>query len=269
MKIQFYLLATATLFSSQLSFSATQIPKTGLELADMVYLRDTAKDSMSIGKMILIEKGHKPRERVSTTYSQNKTPGDVKTLIRFSAPADVKNTSLLGVDAVGKKNSQWLFLPALKRVRKISSDRKSGRFVGSDIYYEDMQDRAPEKDIHKLLATKKIKGVSCQLMESKPKPEHSSAYSKRIACIHLKTLLPLNVEFFKDDRLVKTWQTVKMKKIQSYWTITESLITDSESGHITRLVTQKIVYDQGLPDKLFSQKVLEDPGVEKQFVNNN
>jgi len=237
----------------------------GLDLAKKVYYREDGNDSVAFGKMVLIEKGHKPRERVTTTYTQEKQLGEVKTLIRFSAPANVKHTSLLGMDTPDGNNNQWLFLPALGKVRKISSERKGGRFVGSDVYYEDMQDRHPDRDSHKLLGTKTIKGATCQMLESVPKPDDNSHYSKKLSCIHLKTLLPLNVDFYIDDQLVKSWQTVKMKKIQGYWTIIESLITDAKSSHQTRLITKNITYDQNLSDALFSRQVLEDPGAEKNF----
>ncbi len=269
MKNLSYLTIITLLFTSPFVVSRTTEDLSAMDLAVKIYHRPNGDDSIQTGKMILIDKGHKPRIRVSTTYTQDKIPGEVKTLIRFSKPTEVKHTSLLGIDKVGKNNTQWLFLPALKRVRKISADRKNGKFVGSDIYYQDMQDRNPNEDNHKLLGTQKIKGVSCQLLQSTPKPGSNYLYSKRIACIHLKSLLPLNAEFYINDELVKTWKTVKLKKIQGFWTITESLITATESGHITRLITEKISYNQGLPDSLFSQQILEDPGSEQQFISKN
>ncbi len=255
------------LLASTVVPAQTASDQQALDLAMKVYLRPDGDDSIQVGKMILIDQGHKPRIRLFTTYTQDKSPGEVKTLIRFSRPADVKNTSLLGIDSAGEANRQWLYLPALKRVRKISADRKSGKFVGSDIYYQDMQDRNPELDNHRLLGTRKIAGVSCQVIESTPKNADDYLYSKRTACIHLKSLIPLNIDFYIKGKRVKTWKTVKIKKIQGYWTVTESLITELDSGHLTRLITEKINYNQGLTDKIFSQQILEDPGTELSYLS--
>ena len=200
------------------------------------------------------------------TYIMDKAPGDVKSLIRFLTPEDVRNTGLLNIDTPGQANSdQWLYLPELHRVRRISSERKGGRFMGSDVYYEDLQDREVDMDRHKIVGSDEMQGVKCTLLESVPVEPTNSVYSKRVACIHLKSLLPLRIDFFMDNKQVKRAETLKIEKIDGYWSITDQRVTELRSGHSTRTIVDRMAYDRGLPVELFSQQALEDPAREAAF----
>lgn len=239
----------------------------GEQLARKVYDRDNGKDATSLVSMMLIEKGHSPRLRKMITYRQDKKAGEVSTLIRFTDPADIAGTGLLTLDTSAKESNQWIFLPAMERVRRIDSNRKGGRFVNSDYYYEDLRDRKVAQDSHRIAGRETISGVVCDILESVPVEPGSSVYMKRITWIDPTTLLPMRIDFYekRDDQPSKRWLLGKKGKIQDYWTLLDSTLTDLDSGHQTRLTVDKIIYDRRLPARLFTSQALEDEHFEQEY----
>ena len=240
----------------------------GMELAQKVYDRPQGKDVSSVVKMVLTGKGSTQRERELVLFSVDKGGSERWSLMRFSLPTDVEGTGLLTMDHPGDASEQWLYLPALDRVRRISSSRKGGRFVGSDFFYEDLRDREPDMDTHTIAGEEKVGGLDCVKLVSVPVDASNSAYSQRIAWIHRDTLQPLRIDFYQKGRKepVKRLMARKLKKVQGYWTVLDSTMYDLRSGSKTLLATQKIRYDQGIPDALFSERALADPGREQQYI---
>ena len=128
----------------------TQADEAAIALATRVYDRPDGNDAASRSYMILSEKGHKPRYRKLYTYQLDRDNGESWALLRFTEPADIKNTGLLTYNYPDRDNNQWIYLPALDRARRIAASRKGGRFVGSDLYYEDLQDREVDQDEHRI-----------------------------------------------------------------------------------------------------------------------
>ena len=239
----------------------------GEALAHKVYNRPDGKDMSSSSFMILQGKRSQPRKRTLHTYRLDKDDGETLSLIRFTQPVDIDGTGLLTRNPPGEESNQWVYLPELDRARRISSSRQGGRFVGSDLYYEDLRKRDVDKDRHRIIGKDKVGGAQTTLLESIPVDPDNSTYSKRISWIHTGTLIPLRVDYYKDgrDTPVKRMKASKIKKIQGYWTVLESTVQDLHSGHQTRLVTKVVKYDQDLPDKLFSRQALSDPQMEKAY----
>ena len=246
--------------------SASSSPE-GLALAKAVYDRPTGEDASSRVLMILTRQGGEPRQRLLYSYAKDKGDAERWTLMRFIQPEDVDKTGLLTKDYEGDDSDQWLYLPALDRVRRISSSRKGGRFVGSDFYYEDLKDREVNMDHHRIIGKDKVGGVTCVLLESIPVEKSNSVYSKRESCIYKKLMIPLRIDYYsrKSEQPVKRLQARKIKKIQGYWTIFDSTMVNLKTGHSTKLITTDIRYDQDIPDALFSQRGLSDDSREKPF----
>lgn len=242
--------------------------RAGAELAQRVYDRPAGDDAVSQVTMILSGKGVQTRKRRLALYRLDKGGGERWSLMRFFTPADVKDTGLLTMDYAGDESDQWLYLPALDRVRRISSSRRGGRFVGSDFFYEDLRDREPDMDTHRLLGKGKVGKITCEILESKPVDPDNSTYSKRVSWIHLKTLTPLRVDYYKKGRKkpVKRLLARRLKKIQGYWTVLQSTMYDLRTGHKTQLATSRIRFDQGISGSLFSRRGLADPSREKQYL---
>lgn len=239
----------------------------GYALAEKRYNRPNGRDSSSTGQMILTEKGHSPRKRELVIYRLEKSRAETAGLIRFLGPEDIAGTGLLTLDKPNSDADQWLYLPALDKIRRISGNRKGGRFVGSDLYFEDLQERHPDKDEHLILGKEIINGVSCDILESTPKNGDNSAYIKRIAWIDPKTLLPMRIDFFEKnpDTPSKRLSLIRKEKIQGYWTVMESRMTDLRSGHETLLILSTVQYDRKLPASLFTTQALADEDQEAEY----
>ena len=246
---------------------ADQSTTAGQALAQRVYDRPDGDDATSSGTMVLVDPGHQPRVRQMYVYRRDLGDGAVDSLIRFTSPPDIENTGLLTADRVGDETDQWIYLPALDRSRRIASSRKGGQFVGSDLYYEDLRDRPVNIDSHRLLGQDEMQGVKCEVLESIPVDPDNSVYGKRISCIHLQTLVALRIDFYpkNGDEPIKRSEVHRVENVQGYWTVMDSTMTDLKSGHKTRMAVDKIVYDQHLPEDIFSRQALEDPARERPF----
>jgi len=240
----------------------------GLELARKVYDRPKGDDASSVVSMVLTSKRAEKRERELVLFAVDKGGRERWSLMRFTLPTDVEGTGLLTMDHPGDDSEQWLYLPALDRVRRISSSRKGGRFVGSDFFYEDLRDREPEMDRHEIAGEEKVGGLKCIKLISTPVDPSESVYTKRIAWIHPDTLLPLRVDYYQKGHKQPTKRLMarKLKKVQGYWTVFDSTMYDLRAGSTTLLATKAIRYDQGIPDSLFSVRGLSDASRQQRYV---
>ena len=251
-----------------LTFAAISVADdSGAQLAQRVYDRADGKDSTALTTMTLTEPGRSPRVRQLVIYRLKRKAGEIAVLSRFTEPADISGTGLLTLDHPIADSDQWIYLPALDRVRRISASRKGGRFVNSEYYYEDLRDRKPTRDHHRIVSRETINGVAYDVLESIPIEAESSVYLKRVSWIDPATLLPLQVDFYEKNlqEPSKRMQVKKFAKVQGYWTVLDSTVTDLASKTQTRLTIDKIIYDRRLPKQLFTTQALEDEGVEEEY----
>jgi len=264
----FVLCSPFVLGSNTSSAPSDHLEKNAAEkLAQAVYDQANGEDASSRVVMLLSRKGKKPKQRILYSYAKDKGEAERWTLLRFIKPNDVARTGLLTKDYAGDDSDQWLYLPALDRVRRISSSRRGGRFVGSDYQYEDLTDREVDMDHHRIIGEEKVSGIKCTLLESTPVKKSNSIYSKRVSCIHPKIFVPLRIDYYdrKKKTPIKQLKARKIKKVQGYWTIFDSTMYNLKTGHSTKLITTDIKYDQGIPDNLFSQRGLSDDSREKMY----
>ena len=154
----------------------------GLEIAKKSYANSRGyTDSQSDQLMILIDpKGNEVIREISGKNLENYDPNDGdKSIIFFKKPKDVEGTVMLSHTHVNNDDDQWLYLPALGRVKRISSSNKSGSFMGSEIAFEDFSGLDYRKYDWKYLGEEEYDGEICFKLESYPKYKNSG-YTKRI-----------------------------------------------------------------------------------------
>ncbi|MCB1722725.1 MAG: outer membrane lipoprotein-sorting protein [Chromatiaceae bacterium] len=246
---------------------ATFADEAGTKLAQAVYDAPDGDDFASRATMTLLEKGRDPRVREMYTMAAQRGPGERWSLTRFTSPADIAGVGLLTKDYPGDENDQWLYLPALDRVRRVSSNRKGGRFVGSDLFFEDLRDREIDMDTHRLIGEEKIGSLLCKVLESVPKDPDNSVYSKRISWVHPGTLVVLRADLYQahSKSPVKRLTVKRIKKIQGYWTVLDSTMEDLESQHSTQISLAEVKYNQGIPDQLFTSQSLSDANADVRY----
>ncbi len=238
--------------------SFAQNKLTGLQIIEKVYNRPTSKDQTGQLTMTLINsRGDK---RVRTIKQFVRDFGSVeKKIMFFISPADVRNTSFMNwsYDKAGRNDDQWIYLPALKKVKRISSDSKSDYFMGSDFTYDDLGDRHPTDDTHQLLREENVNGENCYVVESTPK-EEEYMYSKTITWVIKDKWIGLKKEFYdEDDELLKTLTVKEHKKIKNYWVITKSEMHNVQKNHITKMELANLKLDTGIPANKFTERMMK------------
>ena len=229
---------------------------TGRQIVEKAYNIPTGDDQTSVLTMTLTNKSGQTRVRKIQQYS--KDLGDTeKSIMFFLSPADVKNTSFMNWSYDSDKaDDQWIYLPALKKVKRISSDSKSDYFMGSDFTYDDLGDRKIDADIHKLLKSEKINGVDCYVVESVSKDE-DYMYTKTKTWIRKDNFVGMKKEFYDEDEdLLKILSIKKVEKISGFWVITNSEMKNVQKNHKTSIKLTNIKINTGVPASKFTDRMM-------------
>ncbi len=163
-------------------------------------------------EMLLIDAyGAKTTRKMSGNVMEVKGDGD-RSIMVFENPKDVKGTKMLTWSHKNKDDSQWLFLPSLRRVKKISSRNKTGSFMGSEFSYEDLGSQEVEKYNYKFIKEAKTKKHKLWVLERKSKKK--SGYRKQIMYVVKKYNNPLKIEYF--DRRGELLKVAQFKDYKSF-----------------------------------------------------
>ena len=254
-KIQFVIMAMIIAVPI-VSFAQKKI--TGLQIIENVYNRATGNDMQ--GDLTMTLTNSRGDQRVRKIKQFIKDFGKMeKKIMFFVSPADVRNTSFMNwsYDEAGKDDDQWIYLPALKKVKRISSESKSDYFMGSDFTYDDLGDRHPIDDTHKLLREEKVDGEDCYVVESIPKDE-DYMYSRTVSWIIKDKWIGLKKEFYdEDEELLKTLTVKKYEKIKGYWTILSSEMHNVQKDHTTKMELANVKLDTGIPANKFTERMMK------------
>lgn len=234
-----------------------QVPS-GREIMQKVEERPEGNTQRSLIKMTLINRHGKTRER-SILLCSKKFGRDKKSVIYFQTPADVKGTGLLSweYDNPAKEDDQWLYMPALKKSRRISGSSKNESFMGSDFTYDDFGDRNLDEDTHQLLREESLNGYDCWVVESRPKSK-DDFYSKRINWIRKDIAIVIQVQYYDDKEVELKKLTVSDIKIQDgIWTAFKMLMVNHQENHQTVIEFKEVQYNLELGDQLFRVSTLE------------
>jgi hypothetical protein len=222
---------------------------------------DTLEQDMT---MILIDKNNKKRIRNLHSYSKDKGV-DTQQIMFFKSPADVKNTSFLtyDYDNANKDDDQWLYLPALKKVKRIPSSDKSSSFMGSDFSYFDMTDRNLEDFDFKLLKETKVRGNDAWMIESTPRNKKiikESGYTKTIAIVRKDNHVVVRAINFMKNGKKKYLDMTKLHKEGGVW-LPDELVMTTKKGksmvHKTVLKFSNIKLNKPINNTMFTTRRLE------------
>jgi outer membrane lipoprotein-sorting protein len=229
---------------------------TGREIVEKVYNLPTGDDQTSNLTMTLINKSGK--ERIRKIKQITKDMGDVeKSIMFFQAPADVKNTSFMSwTYDTDKSDDQWIYLPALKKVKRISSDSKSDYFMGSDFTYDDLGDRKLDDDIHELIGEETIDGVDCYVIVSIPKDEEYM-YTKTKTWVRKDNFIGLKKEFYDEDEdLLKILKIKKFEEISGFLVIISSEMENVQKDHRTTMILDNVKINTSISASKFSERMM-------------
>ncbi|WP_017444313.1 outer membrane lipoprotein-sorting protein [Gayadomonas joobiniege] len=180
-----------------------------------------------------------------------------KGLTIFDKPRDVAGTLFLNHSHINEADDQWLYLPALKRIKRIASRNKSGPFMGSEFSYEDLVSFEVEKFTYKFLREEDYQVFKTDVVESIPTDKYSG-YSRQISWIDQKHARVHKIEFYdRKNALLKTltFSDYKLYK-NKFWRAHLSKMVNHQTGKSTDLVTEQISFDVGLDEADFARNAL-------------
>jgi hypothetical protein len=232
---------------------------------DAVSIMQTAKDRVqsdtvsSRSRMVITAKNGGTTERVIDQYAKDAPNGYARAVIVFQSPATVKGTRFLTMDNAAGKSDQWIFLPALGKVRRIASSESGGSFMGTDFSYDDMSlmDRDITEDTHTVLREETLNGVACYVIQSIPK-DSDFQYAKTLTWIDKTNYRTYKVELYnKHGAVEKLMEMSGYRDIQGRDTATQTKVSTLAAGTSTTIYMDIIKYDDPIPEGVFTTAYLE------------
>ena len=254
------LIAALLSMTSILMGQPAQALPTAQEIAQKIYDRDDGKTAESEMTMSLIPDEGSARERTMKVFSKDFGEKS-KRLILFSAPKKIQGTSFLSLEQHDKDDLQFLYLPALRRVRRIAGSQKARSFVNSDFTYEDMERRKVERDSYTLLGSEMIDGRDTWKLERKARDEDDSQYAKSILWVVKDSYVVVKSELYdKKGKLSKHYTAKKLEKVDGIWTALEMSMQDVQRGHTTINKIVSVKYNRPVSDDIFTKAYMERSG---------
>jgi len=253
------LILFAIFFLSPLPLMAETPEEKGLAIAVEDDKRDNGFDDFTANMVMLLKnrQGEESRRDIRNKTLEVKGDGD-KSLVTFDKPRDVKGTALLNFTHKTGNDDQWLFLPALKRVKRISSSNKSGSFMGSEFAYEDVTSQEVEKYTYKWIRDESLDGKECFVFERYPAYKNSG-YTRQVVWLDKAEYRIYKIDFYdRKNSLLKT-QTNKGYKqyLDQYWQPAEMFMKNHQTGKSTLLTWSEYKFRTGLKDKNFNKNSLK------------
>ncbi len=239
----------------------TAKPITADEISKEAKNKQFPKNSVIKMTMTLINKKGQKRVRKLRIKRKNFAEGETKAISTFLSPPDVKGTTVLMWEHEDKANDVFLYLPALKKIRRIASDQKSQSFMGSDFSYADMEKGMMDDADHKILSeNENFEGKACWTIESIPKPgnEKDSEYGKMMSWVAKETYIPYKIEFYnKKLELHKKMLVLRSGPVGDEILPLHLLMENVKKNHKTEIVFDEILLKQNLSEKDFSKQAMQ------------
>ena len=245
-----------------LFLATTGFAQTANEIAKKVHDLPTGKTSSYTVSLTLIDKKGKERNREISSYTMKDGTTD-KTVLVFKTPKDVAGISYLSYDYPDKADGStvdsdsWIYLPAMKKVRRVSGSSKDDDFQGTDFTYDDIGTRSLSKDNFAILGEEKVDGFDCWILEAKAK-DTKVKVSRRVTWVDKKSYVVRKGEYYdKQNKLQKTLTCENIKQVKGYWTTQKMTMTNVQSNHKTIYEVKDLKYDEKVNESFFTVSALE------------
>lgn len=231
----------------------------GLAIAVEADARDKGFGDSTAGMDMVLRnrQGDESRREVRVRTLEVEGDGD-KSLSIFDAPADVKGTAFLTFSHVTGLDDQWLYLPSLKRVKRISSKNKSGPFMGSEFAYEDISSDEVEKYTYLYLGDDACDGMDCFMIERRP-VDPDSGYTRQEVWLDKQEYRPQQVVYYdrKNARLKTLTFHEYRQYLDKFWRAQRMEMVNHQTGKSTTLIWDEYRFRTGLTDRDFDQNSLK------------
>ncbi|WP_196140289.1 outer membrane lipoprotein-sorting protein [Aliikangiella sp. G2MR2-5] len=257
LKLGLLLLATSVSFSTYAYAESAE--EKGLRISTEAKQKDLGwNDSQAEMEMLLKNQHGETSVRQMRIKSMEQENDGDKSLTIFDSPHDVKGTAFLSFSHPTSNDEQWLYLPALKRVKRISSRNKSGSFMGSEFSFEDLTSFEIEKYDYKYIKDEEFNNLDCYVVEQYPRDKYSG-YKRRIVWIDKAELRTQKTDFYdRKDSLLKTLTFSDYKKyLDKFWRASKLEMINHQSGKSTLLTWKNYRFQEGLDEADFNKNALK------------
>lgn len=224
-------------------------------------LNRAADETDTVAMDLVDEDGGAERQRRLVFYQKPDAEGLDRLLIRFLEPANIKGTGLLTLERRGADDDQWIYLPAQNKVKRIASAEKSGRFLGTDFTYRDLNPEDLDAYDYRYLDTKDLRGTPCYRVEARPRGDEGrerDGYAKRLVWIATDSYLPLRIEYHdRQEQFFKFRLAEDVRQLGRYHKAYRVEMRDIRRRHRTVLRFEEIKLDAGLEEEVFTRERLE------------
>jgi outer membrane lipoprotein-sorting protein len=219
------------------------------------------KDEEERQKLKLTNKAGASKERKMVRYLLSGAGDLDKILVRFLTPRDVENTGLLTWEGKDGNDDQWLYLPAVKRPKRIAASGKKNRFMGTDFAFEDLRPENVAANAYALVGSETLDGVECFVVDATPAGERQAAdsgYSRRRIWVRKDTLVTIKREYYdKQAKLEKVETHRKLVNVAgAVWRPNEIEMHDVQNGSRTLITIENRLVNRGLKDDFFTETEL-------------
>ena len=233
------------------NLTAAPLPQ---EIMDKVMeVQSSTSSAMDMALTLIDPSGQERTRRLQTlSLTENDRTSSITV---FLSPSSVKNTRFLAVENEQGKTDQWIYLPALKRVKRIAANEEGGSFMGSDFSYADMASTTYDADE----ATHTLLEETDTIYKVRSVPFDTTTYGKTETTVDKATFLPLQVDFYAKDgvTLEKQLLTKETEQINGRWIPKVITMTTISSGHSTRIEIIQAQYDIAMNSNYFTTRFLE------------
>lgn len=229
------------------------------------YFVGKLKTVRDMATMTLINSRGETRKREMDMAGKRQGNGiDSNLIIRYQFPPDIKGTGFLQIEHSDGEDDLWIYLPALRKTRRLVSNNKKDSFFGSDFSYGDILLPKVEPYHHTILRSEIIDGYDCYVIESIPKTEqekNNTGYSKRINWVRKDNYLETKVVYYDTEgALLKTQIAKKHTLVEpenQRWLGLHREMVNHQTGHKTILEEDQVKVGMPIPDEFFTIKTLE------------
>jgi outer membrane lipoprotein-sorting protein len=208
-------------------------------------------------RALLIDKKGSQSEIAFGAKSKQHSPPLTKSILRFSAPSELAGAGFLQIQRSDGDDDRFLFLPELKRSRRVSGTLRSGAFMGTDFTFADLDRRDLRESSASLRGRETIGKYSCYVVDVVSKRD-DSPYSHVEISVREDNFLPLRMKMYDHARvLFKTFEAQEVKRVSGAWFISKSKMLNHLQKHSTELVLEKIEVKSDFPDDEFTVRALE------------
>lgn len=250
--------ATAIAAYSQSNLNAKQIQQNSINATRV-------KGTEAISKMTIINQNGQRRVREMAVTTRLYDNGNTeKKLIRFTAPADVKGVGFLTYDYNQKDDNKWIYMPALRKTRRIISSENAKSFMGSEFSYADMTLPNIDEYTYKFLGEETVNGITCYKLEIIPVNDNvmdANGFSKKISFIS-KTDFVLRKTIYYDlfeekEKIMEVESIIEVDKTNHKYRFKKVIMTNLQNGRKSISEIEQIKFNPSIPDEYFTTRYIE------------